>query len=429
MSGLANRNDKGGIKDFEMPWLIACVAFFLMAGFAKFSTVVVNRLLAAPQPKWLIGFTEMIQVLLISIYAGLVFASLRHGGLQSLSDISQQYPGGALLCVLILVGAAGLVQLVYSAIAFQLYRPPACQTAVDSQIVDARQSVVRGVWTETLVGQRPMRGLALVPFNEQFKVEVATKTFALPRLPKEWDGLSIVHLSDTHFRGAVASAYFEFVCQKAIELKPDLFVFTGDLLDDIALLDWLPKTLGSLQATHGQYFILGNHDWYLDAPATRRRLEQVGWTDVAGRTLDLRLNNPGPSIVLAGDETPWMGTHPDLSSSSKDQFQILLSHTPDNINWARSQNVDLMLSGHTHGGQIRLPGIGPIYSPSKFGCRFASGVFWMEPTLMYVSRGISGREPIRYGCVPELTKLVLTTCGEQPTREPRHAIEKSSCQQ
>ena len=66
-----------------------------------------------------------------------------------------------------------------------------------------------------------------------------------------------------------------------------------------------------------------------------------------------------------------------------------------------------MLAGHTHGGQIRLPLLGPVYSPSRFGCRFASGAFWLEPTLMYVSRGLSGREPIRYLCVPELTKLVL----------------------
>lgn len=396
-----------------MPWLIAGVAILLIAGFGKISTVVVNRLLAIPQKKILIGLTEAIQIVLIVIYAGLLVGSLRRSALL-VSDFSQVGSGSILLAGLIALGASGVLLLVNSTIAYQSYRPAVCQIAVDSQIIDVRQAISADQagagtsWKEIFVGQRPMRGLALLPGNEQFSVEVAVKKFALQRLPTQWNGVSIVHLSDTHFRGAVARPYFEFVCQKAMELKPDLFVFTGDLLDDISLLDWLPETLGRLRAPLGQYFILGNHDWYLNAPVIRREFERLGWTDVSGRTLELPTNKPGPPILLAGDETPWMGTHPDLNSDSKAAFRILLSHTPDNINWARDHEADLMLSGHTHGGQIRLPVIGPVYSPSRFGCRFASGVFWLEPTLMYVSRGISGREPIRYQCLPELTKLVLT---------------------
>jgi predicted MPP superfamily phosphohydrolase len=240
-------------------------------------------------------------------------------------------------------------------------------------------------------------------------LEVSTKTYALPRLPKEWDGLSIVHLADTHFLGAVSRAYFEAVCEQAIALKPDLFVFTGDLLDDPAHLNWLPETFGRLHAPFGQYFILGNHDWYLGAPEARAQFEQLGWIDLSSRCIELASPRSGPPIVLAGDETPWMGTHPDLRHVSSDRFRILLSHTPDNIHWARGQGIDLVLAGHTHGGQIRLPLLGPVYAPSRFGCCFASGVFWLDPTLLYVSRGISGREPIRYNCVPELTKLVLRT--------------------
>ena len=117
--------------------------------------------------------------------------------------------------------------------------------------------------------------------------------------------------------------------------------------------------------------------------------------------------SPAPPLILCGDETPWMGTHPDLSPAPAGAFRILLSHTPDNISWARRHDIDLMLSGHTHGGQIRLPILGPVYSPSRFDCRFASGVFWLDPTLLYVSRGLSGKEPIRYNCLPEVTKLVL----------------------
>ena len=102
-----------------------------------------------------------------------------------------------------------------------------------------------------------------------------------------------------------------------------------------------------------------------------------------------------------------MGSHPDFSSAPEDAFRVLLIHTPDNLPWAKQQQVDVMLSGHNHGGQVVLPIIGPVYSPSRFGVRYAGGVFWEDPTLLYVSRGISSRHPLRFRCLPELTKLVL----------------------
>ncbi|HTI52000.1 MAG TPA: metallophosphoesterase, partial [Planctomycetaceae bacterium] len=73
----------------------------------------------------------------------------------------------------------------------------------------------------------------------------------------------------------------------------------------------------------------------------------------------------------------------------------------------RRHQIDLMLAGHNHGGQVRLPFFGPVYSPSAFGTHYASGVFWEPPTLLYVSRGIAGRHPLRWNCRPELTRLIL----------------------
>jgi len=102
-----------------------------------------------------------------------------------------------------------------------------------------------------------------------------------------------------------------------------------------------------------------------------------------------------------------MGRHPDFSAQPDDAFRILLSHTPDNLPWARKHAIDLMLSGHNHGGQVVLPVVGPVYSPSIHGVEYAGGVYDEPPTLLYVSRGISGRHPVRWRCRPELTKLVL----------------------
>ncbi len=392
-----------------MSWWLWGALFLLTMGFAKAASVVLNRLLVRPQSKLAIGLTELTQFSLIPLYTFCLFRDFTRIDSQQQSTVpfwELMTPFGMILASL---GVIGFLLLIYSTIAYQSYCPPRCQISDESQIIDFRQKDPDNSWQTSLVGPRPMRRVALLPGNEQFMVEVSTKTYTLPRLPKEWDGLSIVQLADTHFRGAVTRKYFEQVCEQAQALKPDLFIFTGDLLDDQSLLDWLPETFGRLKAPLGQYFILGNHDWHLDPAAIREEFERNGWIDLAERSIPIASPDAGSAIFLAGDESPWMGTHPTLPPESNPLFRILVSHTPDNITWAREQGIDLMFAGHTHGGQIRLPIIGPVYSPSRFGCRFASGVFWLEPTLMYVSRGLSGREPIRYQCVPELIKLVLRT--------------------
>ena len=106
-----------------------------------------------------------------------------------------------------------------------------------------------------------------------------------------------------------------------------------------------------------------------------------------------------------------MGPDPDLAGTPENAFRLLLSHTPDQIQRARADQIDLMLAGHNHGGQVRFPLFGPVYSPSVYGCRYASGVFWEAPTLLHVSRGLGGRHPLRINCRPEVTRIVLRSGG------------------
>ena len=390
-----------------MNWPVVGLLLLMMVGFFKLTTVIVNRILAIPQPKWLIGVTELAQVSLFPCYGLALWAAFRNVPpttvLLDLGWNNLSVLGRILECL----GVAGLALLVRSIIGYQLYRSPSNLVAEDTRLWDLRQDHELQPWQSVLVGRGPMRRLALLPGNQQYSVEINTKTFEFDRLPMEWDGLSIVHFADLHFRGAVERTYFQRVCKQAAEWRPDLYVFTGDLLDEPSLLDWLPETLGRLSAPLGQYFILGNHDWYLGADRIRQQFTKSGWTDLAGRIQSLISPATDRRILLAGDETPWMGEHPVIPEGHSAPFRILLSHTPDNIDWARSQQFDLMLAGHTHGGQIRLPLIGPVYSPSRYGCQFASGSFWLAPTLMHVSRGLSGREPIRYQCPPELTRIIL----------------------
>ena len=308
--------------------------------------------------------------------------------------------GWLILCML------GFVGFSWSVARYWLYRPPRNQVAFESHVSDVAAEL-----GEPPVGDGPFRSLTALPRNECFEIEWTTRTFELDRLPPEWDGLSILHLTDLHMVGTIDRPYFEFLADKAAELDVDLIVFTGDLLDRQECVDWLPETLGRLQAPLGQYFILGNHDWYLDVAAIRRAMVGLGWRDLSGSLQILDVS--GAPLAIGGSERPWLGEHPAFHSVPEEVFRLLLSHTPDNLSWARRQGVDLMLTGHNHGGQVVLPGIGPVYSPSRHGVRFSGGVFWSAPTLLYVSRGVSGRHPLRFGARPEVSRLILKSKNRQ----------------
>ncbi|MEZ6046967.1 MAG: hypothetical protein R3C11_15580 [Planctomycetaceae bacterium] len=104
-----------------------------------------------------------------------------------------------------------------------------------------------------------------------------------------------------------------------------------------------------------------------------------------------------------------MGSHPDWPKEKRGSNlpRIFLTHTPDYYQWGIEHQADLILAGHNHGGQIRLPLIGPVYSPAKTGTRYASGTYSSGKTVLHVSQGLSGQHPLRYHCLPEVTKLVL----------------------
>ncbi len=294
----------------------------------------------------------------------------------------------------------GFIGFVWSVLRYHLYRAPRQQTACTSRVVDVAAEL-----GAKPIGPGPFQSLARVPCNECFTVEIAQRTLVLPRLPKQLDGLRILHLSDWHFIGTLDLPYFEKVCEHIRRERFDLAVLTGDLIDDMQLTHWIKPTLGTIDAPLGKFSILGNHDWNLEPSVIREELRAVGWVDVASRCEVIR--HQGAEIAIVGNELPWMGAAPTFNGVSADAFRLALSHSPDNINWARRERADLMLSGHNHGGQVVLPLIGPVFTPSLYGVEYSGGLFWRAPTLMCVSRGLSGRHPLRWRCRPEVTVLEL----------------------
>jgi predicted MPP superfamily phosphohydrolase len=254
-----------------------------------------------------------------------------------------------------------------------------------------------------------------LPGNQSLALDVVQRSFDLPHLPAALDGLTILHISDLHFTGRVGKAYFREIVRVANELRPDLVALTGDYADHDDCIDWIPDTLGRLSAPCGVYYVVGNHDAYVDLPRLRTTMNAQGFVDLGGRWL--QAPDRGQSLILAGNELPWVAPAPDLHEcgpSSRDggPLRIVLAHSPDQINWARRHEVDLMLCGHTHAGQIRLPLVGAVFMPSRYGVKFDYGLFDLPPTIMHVTRGVSGQHPLRWNCAPEIAILSLRQARE-----------------
>lgn len=247
--------------------------------------------------------------------------------------------------------------------------------------------------------------LAYLPGNEIFEVEITHRELLLPRLPSVWEGLTVLHLSDTHFCGVPDLPWFEHVMDELATVEADLLLITGDIVDSGRHYHWIAPLLSRLRWRYGAFAVLGNHDSYLDAPRIRRALLAVGIEPIGGqwRQVDIQ----GQPLILIGTELPWLRPGPDLTGLPEAGFRLCLSHAPDQLAWCRRQRIDLMLAGHCHGGQIRFPGIGSVFVPSRFSGRYDAGLFWEPPTLMHVSRGLAGTYPVRYRCRPEVTWLTL----------------------
>ena len=244
-----------------------------------------------------------------------------------------------------------------------------------------------------------------LPWNQIFELAVETIELPVVHLPKQLDGYRIAQLSDIHLTGDIHPDYTRYVVERATGWQPDLMALTGDIIDKEPCIEWLDEIFSPARARDGCYYVLGNHDTRIvDATKTRDAMNAAGWIDLGGRAIDVQLGEVASTLI--GNEHPWF-QRPKLAPHDDGRFRMLLSHSPDQIWWARRHGVTLMLAGHTHGGQGRLPLLGPLLSPSFHGSRYASGDFFKPPTTMHVTRGLSGTHLLRINCRPELSLITL----------------------
>ncbi len=264
------------------------------------------------------------------------------------------------------------------------------------------------LWPELgvkLIGDGKWSRLARLPGNDIFRIDFTDLTLNRRDLHAVWDGLTILVLSDLHFHGTPSREFFQRILDEiATQPQPDLVALVGDFVDTDRHHEWIVPLLGQLKAREHCLAILGNHDAYHDPQRVREELRKAGYRVLSRSSEEVRIR--GVACRVVGHEGPWFPPPDDLPPPN-DAFRLCLSHSPDNFYWGQAQRINLMLCGHVHGGQIRLPVVGSIFVPSVYSRRFDQGVFEQNGTIMVVGRGLSGKEPLRFHCRPQVIRITL----------------------
>jgi predicted MPP superfamily phosphohydrolase len=229
----------------------------------------------------------------------------------------------------------------------------------------------------------------------------------LTRLPKKLDGFKIIHLSDIHHSPFTNLEHIERTIKVANRLKPNMFLLTGDYVShEKKYIAPVAKVLGKLRSEFGTFACLGNHDHWTDPDLVVKRFEDVGIKMLVNE--GFRFEARDASFWLCGVDDHMVGKT-DLAGALKgafpDEMKLLLAHNPLIFRQATRYGVDLTLSGHTHGGQVKVRDPEKRLLPRR---KLSSGLHKRKDAQIYITRGIGTVVlPIRYQCPPEISLLEL----------------------
>jgi predicted MPP superfamily phosphohydrolase len=382
---------------FLVPMAVGHLALFILA---------VNIVHGLGHPERFLNRAKVVFLLLFALISSILAAEAVNGSIDTWSWPSRIY---GIACLL-----TGLVFFPLATLRLH-HRPKVPNLRSHERIVDLKASL----GFAALAGSGRHRWLLRLPRNESLRFRCVEWELPIPGLPRALDGLSLLHLSDLHLSTSFDRSFFEAVIEHSMSAPSDLLAFTGDLLDDDRALEWVVPLLSRLRGGLGAFAILGNHDLQHDPERLRRLVQEAGLTDLEGRWALVEFR--GTRIALGGSSYPW-GPELALGEIPSAAFRIYLSHTPDRFYWAERAGFELMLSGHNHGGQVRLPLVGPLFMPSRYSRRFDRGFFRKRNLTMHVSQGIAGKHPIRYGCLPEVGRIILRASSPQLGRPRPNAL-------
>ncbi|WP_391558388.1 metallophosphoesterase [Robertmurraya sp.] len=245
-------------------------------------------------------------------------------------------------------------------------------------------------------------------------------TITHPMIPNGFNGFKILQFSDTHVGFQYDLTQLKELVNKINSLEPDMILFTGDLMDtpnQYAEINSIAPILKNLHAPFGSFAIYGNHDHGgYGSDLYRNVMKEAGFTLLLNEAHQVSLLT-NESLYIAGIDDAMLG-RPDiqatLESIPNEAYTILLSHAPDLADQAANiGNVQLQLSGHSHGGQIQIPFLGAIIKP-PFAKKYYEGFYQIgqtsNPLTLYVNRGLgTTRLPFRFLSPPEITLFTLQT--------------------
>lgn len=264
------------------------------------------------------------------------------------------------------------------------------------------------------------RLLPLIPGIDRFygrhlrrQLRLSTTTVRLKGLDSAWHGARILVVSDFHTGPFLSCHALKRAIEKLCDLEPDLILLAGDIVSNrLDEFDSHRDAFLQLKARNGVVAVLGNHDHYCGEPLQiKSKLGELGIEVLDNRAIQVSRHKDGRTgnLHIAGIDDYGHGA-PDLSaalsSAPCDEPLILLSHNPDILFEAAERGVNLVVSGHTHGGQIRLPGLPPLVTMSQH--RITSGRFVWQNTDLVVSRGLGVVGlPLRVFCTPDAVLIEL----------------------
>ena len=236
----------------------------------------------------------------------------------------------------------------------------------------------------------------------------------------EENDFTVVHVSDLHVTDMLPFDYYLSVMVRVNELQPDFILFTGDFVTKTAFISRLPEILKIPRSRFGSYAVLGNHDYWADPGKIAEVLRSSGLVLLSNDHKRIPINDRN-EVVLCGYDAPWIKTKWRMPELKDGDIALGLTHIADNIYEMSHQGLKAVFSGHNHGGQIRIPGFGPIIVPSKYGRRFDHGHFVIDETHLFITAGIGAAEPaFRIYCQPDI--FVIKFVGN------RMPVKQDACQ-
>jgi predicted MPP superfamily phosphohydrolase len=250
---------------------------------------------------------------------------------------------------------------------------------------------------------------------------LAVNRFEVPvrGLPPALDGVRVAHLSDFHHGPHIPAGYLEDAIARAGAENPDLVALTGDYIDrGPDHVHTAAHIFRGLRAPLGVFAVLGNHDFSVHTARGRRKypdldrrvtdaLDSAGVTVLRNRAV--RVARADVGLIVAGIDDLWSGDS-DLAAAFRDQCaatpRILLAHNPQSADALAAHRADLILSGHTHGGQINWPGFGPLFL-ARGARRWSAGLYPLHAGHLYVNTGVGFGWRFRFNVRPELALITL----------------------